>query len=131
MSYQDFIKSPEWRVQRQRIIERDSVCQNCGANKQLQVHHLVYTKDLTKVPDDKLVTLCKTCHSKLESLKKDCFEYINRIYEYEFFESFLVFLQQTSPLNLFYLYYPNEIKDTFINKKTIKYNAKRLDNILP
>lgn len=62
MDYQDYLHSPAWKKQRDRILFRDDfTCQNCGSKEKLVVHHLSY-KDFPDCPDSNLITLCNDCH---------------------------------------------------------------------
>jgi len=63
----------EWNRVRREILERDAFrCQDCGAHKNLCVHHV---KDKSKFPEltyepTNLITLCKSCHVKRHPEKK-------------------------------------------------------------
>jgi 5-methylcytosine-specific restriction endonuclease McrA len=66
---------PNWKEQRRLARLRDNYkCQNCGKVEQLrelEVHHLKSFKSFNKNYDkandlDNLVTLCMTCHRKIE-----------------------------------------------------------------
>ena len=75
-SYQDYLNCKEWKIIRQRILERDKyLCQACGLyDKQyMQVHHLWYENDgeFWRVSDDYLISLCEECHIKLHQLYKN------------------------------------------------------------
>jgi len=65
-------KNPNWketktirpsskRSLRNRIKERDKICQDCGSKKYLQVHHK--DSDPGNNNEDNLILLCKICHS--------------------------------------------------------------------
>lgn len=69
--YSELLKSPFWKIKRERIMERDGhKCVNCGGTSSLVVHHKQYhffkKRDELANPweyDDKyLITLCSTCH---------------------------------------------------------------------
>ena len=65
--YYESLKSPEWIEKRDYIKKRDNYCcTNCNSKKELQVHHTYYIKGKMpwEVPDDCLVTLCRTCHER-------------------------------------------------------------------
>lgn len=68
--YAQYLNSAVWRGIRARIIERDGTCQDCGAAKQLQVHHLTYVRVGGLELDEDLVTLCGPCHTARHKL--DC-----------------------------------------------------------
>ena len=46
---------------RNKMIERDGKCLDCGSNERLEMHELTYTKP-PKLSN--LVTLCRKCHRK-------------------------------------------------------------------
>jgi predicted nucleic acid-binding Zn ribbon protein len=50
------------RSLRKHIIQRDNICQRCGSNHNLQVHHM--DKNPKNNNDANLILLCKLCHSK-------------------------------------------------------------------
>ncbi len=70
MNRRDYIKAlkaPEWKEKRQIILKRDNYkCVVCNCKDNLHVHHKYYLEGKMpwEVPDDCLVTLCKTCHEK-------------------------------------------------------------------
>lgn len=49
---------------RQEVIERDKVCQHCGATENLQVHHISHWPDdpVNRINPDNGILLCPTCH---------------------------------------------------------------------
>jgi 5-methylcytosine-specific restriction endonuclease McrA len=67
-----------WSVVRERIEERDEVCQHCGhdgSEHRLEVHHIVPVRIFRQTPDlsvedaheeENLVLLCKRCHGKAD-----------------------------------------------------------------
>ena len=71
-SYEAALNDDRWRRKREKILERDHhTCQYCGSHKDLQVHHKYYMRypdgkfaDPWDYPDEKLITLCETCHKK-------------------------------------------------------------------
>lgn len=57
----------EWKDRRLEILKLDKFkCVNCGATKNLQVHHKKYDNKLKvwEYPDEYLVTVCEKCHNK-------------------------------------------------------------------
>ena len=65
--YYYLLTLPEWIEKRDRIRKRDNYqCIFCGCKKELHVHHTYYLKNKAPwdVPDDCLITLCKSCHEK-------------------------------------------------------------------
>lgn len=74
MTYFEKLKSPHWQKKRLEILNRDQfTCQQCGEKESpLHVHHknYVFGKDPWDYPNDNLITLCKSCHSKEEISKE-------------------------------------------------------------
>lgn len=75
ISYKDQLRKPEWQKKRLEIMQRDNfTCQIClDTEETLQVHHKSYDKDKKawEYGNDRLVTLCETCHKELtEHIKK-------------------------------------------------------------
>lgn len=70
--YEAALNDNRWRRKRKKILERDNyTCQYCGSHNNLQVHHKYYMRypdgkyaDPWDYPDEKLITLCETCHKK-------------------------------------------------------------------
>jgi 5-methylcytosine-specific restriction endonuclease McrA len=55
----------EYTVVRKKVLERDSWrCQDCGAIKELQVHHIKPRSQLGGDVMQNLIALCATCHGK-------------------------------------------------------------------
>ena len=69
--YESYLYSPLWQKIRRRVLKRDgSICTRCG-DRATQVHHLEYTEAVLKGDDDsQLVSVCKPCREKLNSLMK-------------------------------------------------------------
>lgn len=66
--YDDYLRSPEWKALRQRVIERDGAeCVICGSRNNLRVHHTSYEKGVDEEGDN-LVTLCEECHKKVHEI---------------------------------------------------------------
>ena len=60
--YLAYLKSPEWRKQRNRALTRAGFrCGRCNSKRLLQVHHLTYER-LGAEWDQDLEVLCETCH---------------------------------------------------------------------
>ena len=71
-AYELLLERPEWKAYRLAVLaERGELCEWCGSNKNLQVHHKFYLK----YPNGKkilpweynincLLVLCKDCHEK-------------------------------------------------------------------
>jgi 5-methylcytosine-specific restriction endonuclease McrA len=65
-TYQEKLKDPRWQRKRLEIFQRDNwKCTECGNDKlTLHVHHKEYEGEPWDAPDDKLKTICETCHAK-------------------------------------------------------------------
>jgi len=67
-----------WRKNRKKALDRDNrECQNCGDTEELHVHHITPvvefdSNDPSKHRLENLVTLCSTCHPKVESGVVEC-----------------------------------------------------------
>jgi len=67
-SYEDYLRSPEWRAKCDLVFERDGYrCATCGSEHDLEVHHKTY-KHLFNEPLEDLITLCKECHDAITSV---------------------------------------------------------------
>lgn len=62
--YKNYIASPEWQALRKRIIAERKVCEICGSEKMLQVHHKTY-ENFEHEKDEDLQLLCHECHCKV------------------------------------------------------------------
>lgn len=62
--------TPGYNEWRQSVLNRDKVCQCCGLDKHLHVHHLFGYKERPELATDmgNGVTLCKFCHDKYHSI---------------------------------------------------------------
>ena len=72
IAYELLLERPEWKAYRLAVLaERGELCEWCGSNKNLQVHHKFYLK----YPNGKhilpweynincLLVLCNDCHTK-------------------------------------------------------------------
>jgi len=71
-NYAEKLKDPRWQARRLRVFERDQFsCRSCNDTKtELQVHHLKYNGEPWQAPEENLITLCKHCHSAVETLKR-------------------------------------------------------------
>jgi len=60
-------RGSDWRLTREETKNRDNfTCQFCGSHDNLVVHHIV-AYEICKSNDlDNLITLCRSCHYKLE-----------------------------------------------------------------
>jgi len=66
-----YYNSQEWeRVKEARKKYDGYKCKNCGATKNLQVHHKNYTFEGTENIKDDLITLCANCHYKITMINR-------------------------------------------------------------
>jgi hypothetical protein len=73
-TYAEMLKDPRWVEKSKEIREWDGeVCQLCGNNSNLQVHHLCYDKNRMpwNYPRRALVTLCEKCHKEIHERDKN------------------------------------------------------------
>ena len=69
--YDLFIRSTYWQNLRKKVLERDKyMCQICGSNEELQVHHTEYNYKNDKEHLDKLITLCQNCHVFIHKMQE-------------------------------------------------------------
>lgn len=66
----DIYSAQEWQSARQRALARDKVCQDCGLEEKLHVHHIKPVREFEEPLEahslDNLVVLCQYCHPKWE-----------------------------------------------------------------
>ena len=63
-AYSDYLRSPEWRRRRDKIIERaNGKCEGCLTNSASEVHHLSYDHLGAEFAFE-LVALCSPCHHR-------------------------------------------------------------------
>jgi phage terminase large subunit GpA-like protein len=67
--YLSYIQSSDWFKKAQRIRDRDVVCQGCGSEKNLDVHHKTY-KRFKHESDEDLILICRQCHEQIHKKKK-------------------------------------------------------------
>jgi 5-methylcytosine-specific restriction protein A len=67
-AHTDFVSSPAWRRVSKLVRERDGSCVRCGSTRQLTAHHIIPVRvDPSVALDvDNCVTLCRSCHGKVE-----------------------------------------------------------------
>lgn len=67
--YSEYLKSPEWRERRKKVLDRDNEeCQLCKG-KGSHVHHKTY-QNIFNEPLEDLITLCRDCHDMFHKLKR-------------------------------------------------------------
>jgi hypothetical protein len=63
--YDEYLRSSEWTEKRHRVLNRcHNICEGCGKNKAVQVHHLSYQHYRNEFLFE-LVGICKKCHDTL------------------------------------------------------------------
>lgn len=64
-SYQAYLKSPEWKDRRERVMKRcGGICEGCGDNCAVHVHHQTYRHFGNEFLFE-LLGLCEECHERL------------------------------------------------------------------
>jgi 5-methylcytosine-specific restriction endonuclease McrA len=59
-----YLRSPEWKARRKdALLRAGERCMDCGASKNLHVHHLTYKRHGNELARD-LRVLCSRCHRK-------------------------------------------------------------------
>lgn len=82
MTYKEYLMSDDWRRKRDKRLLIDQKCSICGRPFDLEVHHMTY-KTFPNENTTDLITVCRNCHSRIESLKKeswyDSFGIVNKL----------------------------------------------------
>ena len=65
-----YLQSEHWKNLRKEKLEKNSVCEKCGSTLSLDIHHKEYGQ-LFNVTIKDLQTLCRVCHNKEHSKKKE------------------------------------------------------------
>lgn len=70
--YKLYLESDQWKILRQKVLERDNhICCKCGG-KANQVHHEKYNLNVwIDVPMKYLKSTCKDCHKILDKERKE------------------------------------------------------------
>ena len=67
--YKKYLKTDHWKETRAEALRRGNYkCNDCGATKSLQVHHLTYARRGHELQSD-LVVVCANCHKKRHGIK--------------------------------------------------------------
>lgn len=70
--YKFYIQSNKWKKKRKERLKADDFrCARCGAEKNVQVHHLNYDHVGNEDVENDLITLCRKCHADIHG-KVDC-----------------------------------------------------------
>jgi hypothetical protein len=67
MEYQSYLRTPEWVTLRERVKQRDKICQGCLAAPIEDVHHLTYEHVQNEFAFE-LIGLCRKCHARLHGV---------------------------------------------------------------
>lgn len=63
--YDAYLKTPEWKRRRLAVMRRArNLCEGCGTNRAVHVHHLTYERAGNEMLFD-LVAVCVGCHQRL------------------------------------------------------------------
>lgn len=69
--YEDKLQDERWISKRRLILARDEyICRHCRAQKDLQVHHLIYVsgREPWQYRSGDLMTLCDGCHDEVHEM---------------------------------------------------------------
>lgn len=73
--YRKYLKSKDWQKKRRTKLTRQGGakrrCAICGETENLDIHHLSYRRDLTKVKQCDLRILCRVCHDTAHELMRN------------------------------------------------------------
>jgi 5-methylcytosine-specific restriction endonuclease McrA len=62
---------PTWSIQRKRALQRDQVCQHCGTDEDIVVHHKRFFRDCADYREanvlSNLIVLCRRCHLRVHA----------------------------------------------------------------
>lgn len=68
--YSSYLRSPEWREKRQKVLARDRICQACLERVATQAHHLTY-QHAGNEPLFDLVGVCHECHETITAMDRE------------------------------------------------------------
>lgn len=61
----DYLRSDAWTLKRTSVLVRaGGWCEQCGARRPLEVHHLTYLRLTREDPEKDLMALCRDCHQR-------------------------------------------------------------------
>jgi 5-methylcytosine-specific restriction endonuclease McrA len=61
-----YLKSSHWKDLRQKKLQANPMCEECGSTNRVEPHHINY-KSLYNVDLADLKTLCRVCHNKVHT----------------------------------------------------------------
>ena len=59
----EFLSSPVWIEFRNTILATSPPCSRCGAEGKVDLHHVIYRKDIYDVRASDVLPLCRKCHN--------------------------------------------------------------------
>jgi 5-methylcytosine-specific restriction endonuclease McrA len=69
MTYAEYLRTPEWRARRNRVLIRaGNKCELCYANGLIDVHHRTYDRYTQELLSD-LIALCRSCHKRFHGIE--------------------------------------------------------------
>lgn len=70
-TYKDYLKTPLWQTIRKKVFDiKGKVCEGCGSNINIQVHHSVYSQRVfTGESLNGLRVVCGNCHERIHATK--------------------------------------------------------------
>lgn len=70
-TYAKLLRTKEWKTKSKEVKEKaGNICQDCGSDENLQVHHPHYDKSKKPWEYDNLICLCASCHRKADFSRK-------------------------------------------------------------
>jgi hypothetical protein len=63
-TYEQYLKSEDWKLVKEKYIRLDSVCDICGTDKALTLHHISYENCGNEEPEE-ILCVCSFCHQDL------------------------------------------------------------------
>lgn len=63
-NYRFYLNDVRWQLKRKEILKRDKVCQKCGNDRNLDVHHTYYVTGAMpwEYENEYIIVLCRNCH---------------------------------------------------------------------
>ncbi len=64
-----YLQSPEWKaIRRTKAKRTNKRCAICASDREIDLHHLFYRRDLSETQPSDLRWLCRTCHTTAHQL---------------------------------------------------------------
>ena len=64
---EEYLKTEEWKIKSQFILNRDKECVICNKSRASDAHHLTYENLPFENLDKDIVGVCRNCHNKIHS----------------------------------------------------------------